>query len=841
MLAPLAGFVLAAGCFEIAPPEVDAGVTGSTLNGRILVVGGTSTAQSTAIDQGMRRTRSALSRLAQGHAVRVGDLGPDATPTFQPEGRRLDGATPRAKEPRPLEWVAGDAIIGFKWRRYTDKAKVRSVLDEVVTRAAAELRGVTVTLDLCSAWMICRLRLTDAEGKALSLEQTARVATALDRHKGDAFLVVARNYIKHAFRVPNDEHYIYQWHYEFAKLPSAWDITTGDPSMVIAVIDTGLKQLHPDMIGRAIEGFDFISDEGIAADGDGRDPDAEDPGDQALGQGQSSWHGTHVAGTLGANTDNGTGVAGVTWGPKIMPLRVLGLNSAGQDFDIISAIAWGAGDPNIEGVPTNPTPAKVLNLSLGGPSTPDQQTNWTNILTTILDTQKEFYGSPIFVTAAGNENAVTDNITPANIAGVITVGAHRFDGRRAEYSNWGSHVDVMGPGGQVNVDQNVDGFPDGVLSTYDTAYNYEQGTSMATPHVAGIAALLASVTPDIDQATALQVLRETANPAGVCNEGCGAGHVDATAALLQSGGTIADTPLLAVDATRLIFQPEVSALAVTVINLGAAPLDYTTDIVGSQEGLFAVSPASGSLLPGGILPGAVTLTRGEFGAGSANLEVIGQGAAAGQVVRVDLFFNDDAVPSQQDLSAVQVIAFRLLEDGQTIEPAADPVFALRNADFEWQIEDLDPGTYYVFAVGDDNNDGTFDPDRESFGAWPVANKPTPIEVGEAQNITGVEFGLSGGFRVDGTGGVGATCGNNLDCAFAADAECLPWEGGYCTRECNDGFCGAGASCEILECSDEGGNPISCNVCLSTCASETNCRGGEGYICDPYGTCTPSGF
>jgi serine protease len=611
--------------------------------------------------------------------------------------------------------------------------------------------------------------------------------------------------------------------------------------MVIAVIDTGLKQQHPDVLGRAIPGFDMISNADIAGDGDGRDPDAEDPGDQALGQGQSSWHGTHVAGTIGANTDNATGVAGVTWVGSIQPIRVLGLNSSGEDFDILSGVAWAVGDENVEGVAQNATPAKVLNLSLGGPTGPDGVQLWTEVLTTILDTNKANYNNPIFVTAAGNSNEITDNITPANIPGVITVGAHRFDGRRAEYSNWGSHVDLMGPGGQVNVDQNVDGFPDGVLSTYGTEYNYEQGTSMAAPHVAGIAALLAALTPEIDQASALQILRDTANPAGVCNEGCGAGHVDATAALLNNGGTIADTPLLAVDVTRLIFQPTVTQLPVNIINLGSAQLDYTSDIVGAQAGLFSISPQSGTLLPGGVLPGAVSLTRGEFGAGSANLELIGQGAASNQIVRVDLFFNDDAVPAQGDLTSVQVSAFRLLEDGQTIEPAGDPVFALRNGNFEWRIEGLTPGTYYVFAVGDDNDDGTFDPQRESFGAWPVANKPEPIEVGEAQNITGVEFGLSGGFRLDGTGGVGAGCGSNLDCAFAGDAECLPWQGGYCTRECNDGFCGAGASCEILECSDDSGNPISCNVCLSTCVSETNCRASEGYTCDPYGTCTPSGF
>src|SRR5690606_21618187 len=152
----------------------------------------------------------------------------------------------------------------------------------------------------------------------------------------------------------------------------------------------------------------------------------------------------------------------------------------------------------------------------------------------------------------------------------------------------------------------------------------------------------------------------------------------------------------------------------------------------------------------------VTLNRGEYESGSANLQFIGTGDAVNQVVRVDLIFNDKAVPVQTNLNAVQVMAYRVIEGTDQLELAGETK-ALRPQSFEWRMEGLSPGTYYVFAIGDDNNDGIFDPQRESFGAWPLTSGPTPIEVEEAKNYKGIEFGLSGGFRIDGEGAVGAPC------------------------------------------------------------------------------------
>ena len=177
------------------------------------------------------------------------------------------------------------------------------------------------------------------------------------------------DYVSKPVAVPDDPYYTSsQWHYKDPatfpggmNLPSAWDITKGDASMTISVIDTGFRP-HPDLEARRVAGYDFISDTTAANDGGGRDSDATDTGDDC-GSG-SSWHGTHVAGTIGALTNNNLGVAGVNWNSKIQHVRVLG-KCGGSTSDIADAIRWAAG-LTVTGVPDNATPSKVINMSLGG-------------------------------------------------------------------------------------------------------------------------------------------------------------------------------------------------------------------------------------------------------------------------------------------------------------------------------------------------------------------------------------------------------------------------------------------------------------------------------------------
>jgi hypothetical protein len=153
------------------------------------------------------------------------------------------------------------------------------------------------------------------------------------------------NYIARAMAVPDDEFYPLQWHYPLINLPAAWDLTVGDPSVIVAVVDSGVLLNHPDLQGQLVAGYDFISNPQNSADGDGRDPDPDDPGDGSGGL-PSTFHGTHVAGTVAARTNNGIGVAGVAGNAKIMPIRVLGVGGSGTEYDIIQGLRYAIGMPH---------------------------------------------------------------------------------------------------------------------------------------------------------------------------------------------------------------------------------------------------------------------------------------------------------------------------------------------------------------------------------------------------------------------------------------------------------------------------------------------------------------
>jgi serine protease len=351
--------------------------------------------------------------------------------------------------------------------------------------------------------------------------------------------------------LPNDPQYSNQWGY-FAPTPGlmganlagAWDLTTGSSSIYIAVIDTGIRP-HADLVGRYVGGYDFISGSlAVANDGDLRDNDPSDPGDWVTSQEaasgtlagcpvrSSSWHGTHVAGTVAAATHNAFGVAGSNWVSQVVPVRVLG-KCGGYTSDIVDGMRWAAG-LSVSGVPSNPYAAKVLNLSLGGSGA--CTSTYQNAITEITA------AGAVVVVAAGNSNANASNYSPASCAGVLTVAATGKVGNRAYYSNYGTSVEIAAPGG----DANADGSNGTILSTLNAgtttpgadALAYYQGTSMATPHVAGIVSLMLSRNPGLTPAQVTQILQATvtAFPAGSsCTTSlCGAGIVNAAAAVAMA-------------------------------------------------------------------------------------------------------------------------------------------------------------------------------------------------------------------------------------------------------------------------------------------------------------------
>ena len=374
---------------------------------------------------------------------------------------------------------------------------------------------------------------------------------------------------------PNDPMFGSQWDFGYTantsegmNLPAAWNITTGLASTVVAVIDTGILN-HADLAGKTVAGYDFINDSLVANDGNGRDSDPADPGDwitpaesssgyfAGCPVSDSSWHGSHVAGTIAAATNNSTGVAGVNWNAKILPVRVLG-KCGGYTSDIIDGARWAAG-LSVSGVPANANPAQVLNLSLGGPGTcgTTEQTAYTEIYNHGVTT----------VVAAGNDNANASGFTPASCNNVITVAANDRTGDRAYYSNYGSVVEITAPGGA----QSFSNDPNGILSTLNTgttspssdAYVYYQGTSMAAPHLAGLVSLILAQYPTSTPAQILQRIQDSARPfpsGSTCNtSNCGAGIADAYRALTWSMPVLDEAVYLPL-VTKPISAPTLQAI-----------------------------------------------------------------------------------------------------------------------------------------------------------------------------------------------------------------------------------------------------------------------------------------
>jgi serine protease len=374
-------------------------------------------------------------------------------------------------------------------------------------------------------------KLPEAEVRALA-KAIAAADPSVDYAEPDRML--------QALFTPNDTSYASQWHYYEAtaglNLPTAWDKSTGS-GVVVAVLDTGYRP-HADLAANLLPGYDFIGDLAVANDGNGRDGDASDPGDWVAANEcggthsarNSSWHGTHVAGTIAAVTHNASGVAGVAYGAKVVPARVLG-QCGGYTSDIADAIIWASGG-SVSGVPANANPAKVINMSLGGGGSCDATTQ------SAINSARS-RGTTVVV-AAGNSNANAGSYSPASCAGVITVAAVGRTGSRAYYSNYGTVVDVAAPGGDMST-----GSTNGVLSTLNAGttvpaadnYAYYQGTSMATPHVAGVVALMLAKNPALTPDEVETRLKASTRAfTGTCSQ-CGTGLVDANAAVDAATGT----------------------------------------------------------------------------------------------------------------------------------------------------------------------------------------------------------------------------------------------------------------------------------------------------------------
>ncbi|WP_439105649.1 S8 family serine peptidase [Congregibacter sp.] len=512
----------------------------------------------------------------------------------------------------------------------------------------------------------------------------------------------------------DDEIYPLQWHYPLISVPGAWETSTGDPGVIVAVVDTGVLSGHPDLAGQLVPGYDFIRDASEAADGDGIDPNPE----ETIGGGDLAavnFHGTHVTGTVAARGNNGIGVTGVAFGARVMPLRALAA-SGGTGYDVNQAVRFAAGLENDSG--TFPDqPAQIINLSLsGGGFSASTQSLYDELRARGI----------IVVAAAGNEDSTAPTY-PASYDNVISVSAVDTQRRITNYSNTGGGIDLAAPGGDGSQDFNGDGYPDGVLSTGGSdgefAYIFLSGTSVAAPHVAGVMALMKSVNPDLTADDVDRLMEQGALSDDVGVEGrdnlYGHGIINARkaieAALAEAGSSSGSDPRLGTSSSALNFSSQRTRLELVLRNSGGGDLQNvqlqandswisTSTISVDSEGLgrYAIEVLREGLAPG-VYEGSLTATS------SANELSI----------RILLSVTD---ATDAELGIVYLLLF---------DPASDTVIAQTvieagSNNFDFAFPDTPAGMYQLFAGTDLDNDLLICDPGEACGAYLTIDQPLTI-------------------------------------------------------------------------------------------------------------------
>lgn len=567
---------------------------------------------------------------------------------------------------------------------------------------------------------------TDAAQRALmhavSPESDPKVNTleAIKQLRSDPQIEYAEpNYIRRAQFIPDDALYPTQWNVPLINLPQAWDITQGDSAVTVAVVDTGLLLNHPELQGQWVPGYDFVSSVEESLDGDGIDNDPSDPGDHIAGH-SSSFHGTHVAGIIASLSNNGAGVTGVAPGVRVMPVRVLG-RTGGTSFDLQQGVLYAAGLANSSG--TRPSRrADIINLSLSGAAPSQSEQN----VFALARAQ-----GVIVVAAAGNEHSHLPSY-PAAYNGVISVSAVTVRQNLASYSNFGSTIDVAAPGGDRE---------GGIVSTMgmedaSNSINFGHtgysGTSMATPHVAGVLALMKSVKPSLTPAevdTLLGAGRLTTDlGAPGRDDSFGHGLIDAHKAVQAAQGSTPVPGILVATPASINLPATSSKQTITLGNGGTQALGAPT-IEVSAPWLIVTPPSSSDGLGAytvrvnrtGLAPGSYT--------GSVRFVSGTQSIAVSVLVQV----TPSGARSQSTLGQHYV----LLADASTQKIVQVLGVQSQNGAYHFEFTGVAPGTYWLFSGSDPNNDGIVCSLGESCGAYVNRIEPRTITVGE--NLSDQDF------------------------------------------------------------------------------------------------------
>jgi serine protease len=579
------------------------------------------------------------------------------------------------------------------------------------------------------------------------------VAAKLMRRSGQ-FAYAELNQMMEASQVrlgtwpPNDTDVSRQPHLDLIKLPQAFAALSSQSPVstyipIVAVVDTGVVASHPELSRMLVPGYDFVSNTTSGGDGDGIDADPND----ASGAGQNaSFHGTHVAGTVAAETFNGAGMVGVAPMARIMPVRVLGVTGSGSLYDIMQGMRFAARLAN-DSTTLPARRADVINLSLGGAGACS-----ATMAETISAVRAQ--GS-IVVIAAGNEKGAPVS-SPANCPGAIAVSAIAYDGALATYSNVGAEVAVTAPGGDSS--RSTPAGRDEIWSLSATfvadaqgnqvrrpSYRGLQGTSMATPHVAGVMALMRTANPNltpanVDALLAQGALTDDVGAVGRDNQ-FGWGRINALKAVQAAGAAPAVTPSLQLSPASLDFGATLTDLSVTVTRLN-----------GSTD-----TPKT--FLSRSLNPGAVQLTApvgGNPAAGPFKYNVRLDRALLAPsetVIRVEITTNNAVVlPFDVVIGARPVLSasqrgvgpvYVLVVDADNTDTVAGNVTAQSTStSYAYTVTGVKLPRVVVAAGTDLDNDLYICGPAEPCSAYPTLGSPTVLNM--SANRTGIDLPLTSG-------------------------------------------------------------------------------------------------